>query len=128
MLFGREPCSLNDAVTQAFDDNSFGHGLERTVADKRRMTQESLKQRHEARNKLRERHTALVQRGSPGAAAAVGGLVLIKEPRVLRSTETAITPSWPMTTTPARGRSSTSSATASASPSSSTAAGFANAG
>ena len=80
MLFGREPRSHIDAVTQALDDTSFGHGLKRTVADQQRMTREILKQRHEARNKLRERHNARVQRGSPGAAAAVGDLVLVKEP------------------------------------------------
>ena len=53
ILFGREPRSHIDAMTQALDGDSFGQGLERTVTDQQRMTQEILRQRHEARNRKR---------------------------------------------------------------------------
>eukprot|EP00752_Nemacystus_decipiens_P004057 g3715.t1 len=73
-------CCHIDTVAQALDDASLGQGLERTVADQQRMTQKILKQWHEAKNKLRGRHNARVARGSPGAKAAVGDYVLVKEP------------------------------------------------
>eukprot|EP00903_Cladosiphon_okamuranus_P021321 g19591.t2 len=75
-----EPRSHIDAVTQALDGATFGQGLERTVADQQRLTQEILKQRHEAKNKLCERHNARIARESPGAKVTVDDLVLVKEP------------------------------------------------
>lgn len=81
ILFGRESRSHIDVVTQALgDDSSFGHGLERAVTDQQRMTQEILRQRHDAQNRQRERHKAKVARESPGAKTVSGSLVLVKEP------------------------------------------------
>ena len=80
MLFGRDPRSHLDAATPALDSDSLGRGLERTVADQQRMTQEILAFRHAARNRQREQRNAQVVRESPGAQAAVGDRVLVKEP------------------------------------------------
>lgn len=66
-------------MTQDFDDDSFDHGLERTVTDQQRMNQEILRQRHEARNRQRERHNAKIAREPPGAKTVSGSLVLVKE-------------------------------------------------
>ncbi|CAB1102956.1 unnamed protein product [Ectocarpus sp. CCAP 1310/34] len=63
-----------DAMTQALDDESFGRGLERTAPDQQRLTQEILRESHEARNRKRQRHHAKVGRESPGAKADVGSL------------------------------------------------------
>ena len=79
-LFGRDARSHLDAVTPALDDNSLGQGLERTVADQKRMTREILAYRHAACNRRRERRNARVVRESPGAQAAAGDRVLVKEP------------------------------------------------
>eukprot|EP00752_Nemacystus_decipiens_P010808 g9614.t1 len=114
ILFGREPRSQIDIVTQTLeDDNSFGQGLERTVADQQRMTREILAYRHQAQSRQRERHNARVLPQAAGAKAAVGDLVLVKEPTNIRS--------WGTATSPARGRSPPSFTTASAWRSSSTA-------
>ena len=105
ILLGREPRSHIDVMTQALDDASFDHGLERTVADQQRMTQEILKQRHEAKNKLRERRNARIAHGSPPPSETSS------KSQAQHCTGTAITPSWPTTTTPARGGSSAPSMT-----------------
>ena len=80
VLFGRDPRSHLDAVTPALDDNSLGQGREQTVADQQRMTREILAYRHAAHIRQRGRRNACVVRESPGAQAAVGDRVLIKEP------------------------------------------------
>ena len=79
ILFGRDPRSHIDAVTPALDSNTLGQGLERTVADQQRMTQEILAYRNVARNRQREQRNARIIRESPGARAAVDDRVLVKE-------------------------------------------------
>lgn len=80
ILFGWEPRSHVDATSPGLDGASFGQEMERTVQDQRRMTREILDKRQEAQNKQRERHNARLDRESPGTHAAVGDLVLVKEP------------------------------------------------